>query len=38
MNWAQVTRKKLQIHQVYVSEIYFYIYVYIFAELSNYYY
>ena len=29
MNWAQVTQKKQQQAQVYVSTIYFYIYAYI---------
>ena len=29
MNWAQVTQKKQQRAQVYVSKIYFYIYAYI---------
>ena len=29
MNWAQVTQKKQQQAQVYVSKIYFYIYAYI---------
>ena len=29
MNWAQVTQKKQQQTQVYVSKIYFYIYAYI---------
>ena len=31
MNWAQVTQKKQQQAQVYVSKIYFYINAYIFS-------
>ena len=36
MNWAQVTQKKQQQVQVYVSKIYFYIYAYISTILNNY--
>ena len=35
MNWAQVTQKKQQQAQVYVSTIYFYIYAYISTFLST---
>ena len=35
MNWAQVTQKKQQQGQVYVSTIYFYIYAYISTFLST---